>query len=1154
MFNQIKYLTDIKKIVGNYPKYKNKRNAFIRLRRALDNIEPRYVRGFSIACSKNVQIREIINLGFFKRDIFIDLLPERKVPIDFILSSFYGFYSSNIDIFNVIEKNMEELEKLVILEKFDDAIKLLDFIDLKYGGSIWSLDARMAITGKYKTSEDVKKINIKGKHRLAHISSLLQQKHLSRGALAFQQQILNHTVSELKSKNFNSFSEFLLLILLPYNLNNRVKIDDVIIFSQKLYPIDKLFIIKKAISSYISSSRKSDLNDSVYHDFIHSMSKVSKDQSWINIKKLINSEPTVRINEDIKSIINVYSKGDYLTTVNLCDVFISRYPTELSVIDIYSKALFYLSNSAVDKVNKKERKTLVETLIHSQFMLYVSTNNYEKVKENIDLLSFKFSNLNFTHSICAMFYAAYPFINEIELRRYCRLLSCGYTFITPKYNAKLMLSDRELNSFEHDHIDEIELSDSRKIRLYIESEIKSDSPDSIKIDNLLSKLENMHDVTIAELNQIKAIAYIKLCQFDLLIKEINKVCNININDMMLFPAHYIAEVINSQSENISNKLNAAIFSYLYYINIDKSYKETTADYLEDYLLVNNVKVPSELIANLPNLYEHEMFFDKVCNQQILGSILELNSSKLTMLERLKIISLLHEKFDYTSESLESEEKEIFNFLLVNNIKEHHESNKIMIDSEGLKGAKYLEYKSFYENLSEVTLFNTNLLTKYFPDEENDEEEINDSSTIDQEINDSILIEDEDINSEISILYFYGNFYSKVINDFIMDHDYGLIRYLSSEIRHGVMPNQMRSVFESLSLVTEKGISGKYSSNEYWAKTYLDKLPILDVEYIQNQLDWFCGGVDELINKANSWTKPVTVWSEVALGNKDDKSSFYFIIDDDKTYEFYLAIKETIDYKSHEATSDDDINRMFNACENFIWIQLDQCFANIKERFNLNLKDGFNKLCTDFIEKLAILPISSKPQKLIDNIKTAQYEIIEKVANIEGWFKRPQGIMDEKYRVIDVVNASIDCVKGIYDPQVLTINLSIDEIVNNNELSNKQSLYLTRALVTSYINCFKHGANRAKTDVFLKVTEDDYCYSIIIKNEINEETKKRIVDNGIIKEVENYDSEHYTEKLITEGGTGLYKVYRNIKDGFGVAEFSIAQENLSFVQSIGFTLD
>ncbi|HHH2140067.1 TPA: hypothetical protein ACPZEG_004662, partial [Yersinia enterocolitica] len=185
--------------------------------------------------------------------------------------------------------------------------------------------------------------------------------------------------------------------------------------------------------------------------------------------------------------------------------------------------------------------------------------------------------------------------------------------------------------------------------------------------------------------------------------------------------------------------------YLYYINIDKSYKETTADYLEDYLLVNNVKVPSELIANLPNLYEHEMFFDKVCNQQILGSILELNSSKLTMLERLKIISLLHEKFDYTSESLESEEKEIFNFLLVNNIKEHHESNKIMIDSEGLKGAKYLEYKSFYENLSEVTLFNTNLLTKYFPDEENDEEEINDSSTIDQEINDSILIEDEDIN-------------------------------------------------------------------------------------------------------------------------------------------------------------------------------------------------------------------------------------------------------------------------------------------------------------------------------------------------------------------------------------------------------------------------
>jgi hypothetical protein len=54
----------------------------------------------------------------------------------------------------------------------------------------------------------------------------------------------------------------------------------------------------------------------------------------------------------------------------------------------------------------------------------------------------------------------------------------------------------------------------------------------------------------------------------------------------------------------------------------------------------------------------------------------------------------------------------------------------------------------------------------------------------------------------------------VRDNFVSNNEFGLDAYLSTRIRHGTLPNHIRSVFEIYNLVTAQ-TDGNYANNDFW---------------------------------------------------------------------------------------------------------------------------------------------------------------------------------------------------------------------------------------------------------------------------------------------------------------------------------------------------
>ncbi|TON64076.1 hypothetical protein CGH53_24505, partial [Vibrio parahaemolyticus] len=115
-------------------------------------------------------------------------------------------------------------------------------------------------------------------------------------------------------------------------------------------------------------------------------------------------------------------------------------------------------------------------------------------------------------------------------------------------------------------------------------------------------------------------------------------------------------------------------------------------------------------------------------------------------------------------------------------------NKIYIDVEGIIKSNLNDYRVKFENINMIRDIDESLVESLFDDIANEEDTKNKKKNL--------------------RTYIYENLYEKVVKDFITESNFGLARSLSSEIRHGVLPNKLRSVFEGLNLITVVGLKGE----------------------------------------------------------------------------------------------------------------------------------------------------------------------------------------------------------------------------------------------------------------------------------------------------------------------------------------------------------
>ena len=105
---------------------------------------------------------------------------------------------------------------------------------------------------------------------------------------------------------------------------------------------------------------------------------------------------------------------------------------------------------------------------------------------------------------------------------------------------------------------------------------------------------------------------------------------------------------------------------------------------------------------------------------------------------------------------------------------------------------------------------------------------------------------------------------EVIKDKFLNSQFGIVAYLSTRIRHGVLVGELRPVFEKHNLITMKeGKSSNYRRNYFWDMIYENSSSTIK-EQIQVLLEDFSSKVDglifDLIKKHLQVFKPVGEYS------------------------------------------------------------------------------------------------------------------------------------------------------------------------------------------------------------------------------------------------------------------------------------------------------
>lgn len=1039
-----------------------------------------------------------------------------SLGVEFNLYSVLSYLRTQPNLIKDYTRTKEYIEENIVTANLDQCEKALDEFESLYGPSFWTLDVRFSLKNKIKSADDIISYIEKTTKDESEINllSILFYKHSSSGIDSFLKNHFLDVQKEYKNNEMTGYIDMLSSLLLPKNIDKNRNIDRVLELSEVLAPFDRYLLFKKIFFDYYSSDFISE-NHKLYNKFIEDIYLHTKDGYWLRIKSIIDRYISENIELNSTSIINMYSAGLYEEVIShpLCSI-----GRDLSLMDVKFKSILYTRNE--NDVKPSLFSSKFESNLFGQIsVLHTSPTRYNSIIDSIEELNFRYYALDFIKSIRPSVYSSYPFINKNIYKKSCiEAFALGFN-ITPRHLKSVYGLDNSKN-----HIDDCyQLSESRKLRREIQKKIDIDDLDNI--EELIAGLAIYNDVTRSEVNYLTCNAYLKRNEWKKLIHLISKECISESANVILYPLKETVEKLESDAE-LSKSVDSINCVYLYSIVRDSSYRVKVSELLEDYLLDMQVEKPSELIplrdVDLSDSGTFNFFF-KVCSVEVMSDLLCFTSGKDLLLERLKIVKSLMEKQEVNENYylLQDEESKIINEILTHSLTVQHNKNKLYINVDGIKKSQLNEYRVRLENIIIFKDMDEKVLESFFDDVKNKEDSENKRKNVRH--------------------YIFETLYQKVIHDFIVDGNYGLARSLSSEIRHGVLPNKLRSIFEGLNLVTVLDLDGNYESNIYW-RDYLEKLASIElIDYIDLALAELSSSVDSLILMANSWP---TVSEDI----KDEVSIFNFPISPNSLEKFSNFIEDEIsrsNIKDYESLRDIEVLELIDSIESYIWSELEIMFENIRRLFNDKLKVEFNELIEHTRSKVDVNGL--KIAKLNEHLSKANAHIIKEISEIESWFSKPNTGIEGSFYLTDILASSIDCIKGIYNPKVLNINRSSINIGPSNKVySSNEALGVIRALISTYQNCLSHGKNGTNTVINIDVKSEN---EISISNEIDNAKRLHVIENNYIEKVANFSPISDYSKLVSEGGTGLYKIYRNLKDSSNEFNFSVDLLDRYFYQRI-----
>lgn len=556
---------------------------------------------------------------------------------------------------------------------------------------------------------------------------------------------------------------------------------------------------------------------------------------------------------------------------------------------------------------------------------------------------------------------------------------------------------------------------------------------------------------------------------------------------MVAPINKFIEYVKCSRDINRGDLRVPILHYINSTYFDNSKRDELTIACENFFDLNRIDKPSKLINfNLKYGKEKLVFFLKnICVPQIMGPVLlSIRTVKGLDQERIDTCQLLRQIDQNNEEIYESEIMELTRKLFINEGLLTIESNKIHVNTDGLKSKLVKTLKSEFNSFL------------YYRNHQID----------------SVLqtIKNIEGGEHLQIITFdesqmFNEIVYKIRNEFALGGEYSLDGYLSINIRHGVLDGHLRAPLSKYNLLTTYRVEkDDYDVNERWM--YAIKDSVLRKE-IKEAVVEFNKKIESIIN---NWKNNLI---QVSTEERPTQGVFDYSLNESD-----IRLLQT--YLTENISLDEFIDILFE----YFWKITEENLLKMKtiisEDISLQINNAFEKLSGTFRRVNEMEPF---PEALrwLGSLKNEMDEELDKVSN---WFNRSVESQQADFDIEYATQIGLKMIQSIYPEKefVLKItNKKADYKISGKYLKCFWDIFYTQfdniskyALAINDVISIECELLVDKTHVYIKMINDYDC-----RKELDKEIEKISSAQRIISE------KGYLAKAKQEGGSGIPKIYK-----------------------------
>jgi hypothetical protein len=358
-----------------------------------------------------------------------------------------------------------------------------------------------------------------------------------------------------------------------------------------------------------------------------------------------------------------------------------------------------------------------------------------------------------------------------------------------------------------------------------------------------------------------------------------------------------------------------------------------------------------------------------------------------------------------------------------------------------------------------------------------------------------------------------------VKDKFLHSQFGIVAYLSTRIRHGVLVGELRPIFETHNLITLKeGNSSKYRRNNFWDLVY-NNYSQVQKEQIQITLSDFASKIDGVI--FDLIKKHLQVYKE------ESNEEGWFNYEFDHNILWYQSVAAI-----YSESFEDFVQGIFSV----LWQRTDENLEFIRENIQNDILNQFNTYFDELEREIINLLGEQNSEPIRKSIKDCSTEIHTVIQKISRWFKRTE-IKAADFKLSDLINIVAEYTTKSSWQKRLLLTREINFDIN---IKGEYKTHFADLIRIFLENVIKHSGENIfdlNCRIISQIAQENIL-QITIENDI---TDKDSID--ALRSIWNGDTPD-TDKLINEGKSGYHKAFKILTSDLKCSKYGCIKTNIS----------